>query len=349
MPDPNTDLRAQLSRAAARPVVAPLAPALPAPPARTASEAESADLQRRAAQAQARSFAQAVFFFGSIGAASVALRSRAPQTAGALLFTGTGFEFSQTAQALRAAGGTPSRAIRPTAFATLIGLPTPFGVVPPEIYGLRPDYLDVRLVPEIAQFETLNTKADEERLAAFLATNAKAAFESELVALGRLPLSELRQRIAAIEALPAEARLIGAPLQTYYATAVETLRRRTLLSGRAAEVGTGSPTGGALFVSSSQARAIQAGDVLPVPVVPLRRPQLPGALPVPLQSAAALPPGANLATGVPSLFPELEGKLDVVLPALYPSLLVPTTVAASATEANLREGQREHFTERADP
>jgi len=349
VPDLNADLRAQLQRAAARPSAAPVAPPLPAPAARTADDAHSEQLRRRAAELQARSFAQAVFFFGGVGAAAAALRSRAPQTAGALLFTGTGFEFSQTAAALRAAGGSPSRAVRPTAFATLIGLPTPFGVVPPEIYGLRPDYLDVRLVPEIAQFEMLNTKADEDRLRAFLATNAKAAFEAELVALGKIPLAQLRERIAQIEALPAEARLIGAPLQTYYATAVETERRRERFALAVDAVNNGTPFAPALFVSREQAARIEAGELLPVPVAPLRRPQLPGALPVALQSAAALPPGQQLATAVPSLFPELEGRIDLVLPALYPSLLRPTTTAAAATAENLLEGQREHFTEFADP
>ena len=349
MSDLNADLRAQLQRAAARPSAAPVAPPLPAPATRTAEDARAEELRRRAAELQARSFAQALFFFGSFGAASAALRSRAPQAANNLLFTTTGFEFRQTADALRAAGGSPSRAVRPTAFALLLAAPTPFGVVPPELYGLRPDYLDVRLVPEVLQFETLNTAADADRLAAFLAINARAAFEAELVALGRLSLAQLRERIAQIEALPTEARLIGAPLQTYYATAVETLRRRERFAPAVDSVPNGTPIAPALFVSREQAARIEAGELLPVPVAPLRRPQLPGALPVALQSAAALPPGQQLATAAPSLFPELEGRIDAVLPALYPSLLRPTTTASAATEANLLEGQREHFTEVADP
>ena len=349
MPDLNADLRAQLQRAAARPSAAPVAPPLPAPASRTADDARADELRRRAAELQARSFAQAVFFFGSFGAASAALRSRAPQAANNLLFTTTGFEFRQTAAALRAAGGSPSRAVRPTAFALLLAAPTPLGVVPPELYGLRPDYLDVRLIPEALQFETLNTKADEERLRAFLLTNARAAFESELVALGRIPLAELRARIAEIEALPTEARVIGAPLQTYYTSAVETLRRRERFAPAVEVLPGGTPIAPALFVSREQAARIEAGELLPVPVAPLRRPQLPGALPVALQSAAALPPGQQLATAVPSLFPELEGRIDLVLPALYPSLLRPTTTASAATEPNLLEGQREHFTEVADP
>lgn len=349
MSDLNADLRAQLERAAARPAAPSYSGSPVTPGTRTAEQAASEEMERRAARAQARSTAQSIFFFGSAAAAAAALRTRAPQSAQSVLFFSTGFEFTQTAQALRASSGTPSRAIRPTSFAVLIGLPQPAGVVPPEVYGLRPDYLDLRLIPEALQFETLNTSADADRLAAFLASNARAAFDSEVNALGRMPLAQLREQIRAIEALPSESRLIGAPLQTYYATAVETLARRERLAALAGGSFERTAFAPALFVSSAQAAQIQAGELLPVPVAPLRRPQIPGALPVELQSAGALPPGNTLATAVPSLIGASADDIPAALVALYPSLMRPTTSGAAATERGLLEGQREHFTEVADP
>jgi hypothetical protein len=312
---------------------------------------EEIERQRLSAEEQQReATAKAVFLFGSMAATAVALRSRAPTTAGRVLLFGTGFEFTQTAAQLKATGGSPSRAVRPTALSVALAAPTPFGVVPPEVWGLRPDYLDFRAVPEFLRFETFNTAADPDRLAAFMRKNPRAAFEADLVNLGKMPLEQLRREIAAIEQLPSEARIIGAPLQTYYSTAIETLRRRSRSEARAdlVESGTGLPV--ALFVSREQAARIESGELLGIPIKPLSRPQVPGALPVALRSAGALPPGQELATGAPSLFPELEGEdLGAVLSALYPSLLRATTTAAVATAERLKEGQAEHFTEVADP
>lgn len=348
--DPFADqLRAQIQAAAAR-SAGSAGTNSPTPGAtRTAAEAIEADQQRRAAQLQARSTAQSVFFFGGAGAASAALRSQAPRTAGALLTFTTGFEFVEAAAAARAAGASASRAVRPTAFAALLAGPQPVGVVPPEVYGLRPDYLDVRLIPEALQFETLNTKADVDRLAAFLASNARAAFESELVALGKLPLPALRQQIQAIEALPAEARIIGAPLQAYYATAVETLRRRESLANTFGSSTEQTAINPALFISNAQAAQINAGNLLAVPVAPLTRPQVPGAPPVALQRADALPSIDVPATGAPSVLDLFPGDELQLLPALFPSLMKPTTSGNKAREPDIPEGQREHFTERVDP
>lgn len=349
MPDFNDDLRAQLARAAAGATPAPTAPPT-APTAPTAARAaEDADRDRRAREAQARSFAQSVFFFGSIGAASAALRSQAPRTAGAALTFATGFEFVREATALRASGAGVSRAVRPTAFAALLFAPQPFGVVPPEQLGLRPDYLDVRVVPRALQFETLNTSADPDRLSAFLASNARAAFEAELVALRSLPLPQLREQIQAIEALPQEARVIGAPLQTYYATALEILRRRERLSNETSTTSEQTISSPALFVSAAQLAQIQAGELIAVPVRPLTAPQTPGGAPVALQSAADLPPPTAPATGSPSVLDLFPGDELGLLPALFPSLMRPTDSGFRANEENLLEGQREHFTERVDP
>lgn len=311
----------------------------------SASEEEQAAARR----AQLRATAQSVFFFGSVSAASVALRSRAPAASGAVLKFASGFEFTQAAAALRGGGVGVSRAVRPTPFVVLLGAPSPIGVVPPEKYGLRPDYLDVRLVPEALRFETLGTKADPERLNAFLAQNARAAFEAELVALGRLPLEELRAQIDALAALPPEARVIGSPAQTYYATAVETLARRERLARTFGGSAPPSSVPVALFVSQSQAEQLRAGQVLAVPVAPLTRPQVPGAPPVPLVNALPVLPSNGPAAPVVSLLDGAGNNLPEALPALFPSLQQPTTSAARATAEQLREGQREHITERADP
>lgn len=349
MPDLNADLRAQLQRAAAGATPAPTAPPTAPTAPSAARAAEEAERDRRAREAQARSFFQSVFFFGGVGAASAALRSQAPRTAGAALTFATGFEFTQTAAALRASGTGVSRAVRPGPFAVLLFAPQPVGLIPPEQLGLRPDYLDVRVVPRALQFETLNTASDPDRLAAFLALNARAAFDSELVALRSLPLPQLREQIQAIEALPQEARVIGAPLQTYYATALEILRRRERLSGETSSTSEQTSSSPALFVSAAQLAQIQAGQLLAVPVRPLTAPQVPGGAPVPLQSGTDLPPPSAPATGSPSLLDIFPGDELGLLPALFPSLMRPTDSGFKANEENLLEGQREHFTERVDP
>lgn len=349
VPDLAADLRAQLARAAAGATPAPTAPPTAPPADRTARAAADADRDRRAREAQARSFAQSVFFFGGVGAASAALRSQAPRTAGAALTFSTGFEFAREATALRASGAGVSRAVRPGPFALLLFSPQPVGLIPPEQLGLRPDYLDVRIVPRALQFETLNTAADADRLSAFLASNARAAFEAELVALRSLPLSQLREQIQAIEALPQEARVIGAPLQTYYATALEILRRRERLSGETNTASEQTSSSTALFVSRDQLARIEAGELIAVPVAPLAGAQTPGGAPVPLLGADQLPAVGAPAIGAPSLLDLVPGDDVGLLPALFPSLLRPTDSGFRTNEPNLLEGQSEHFTERVDP
>jgi len=325
---------------------APTNPAIPDP---FAPQSASEDDLAAARRAQLRATAQSVFFFGSVSAAAVALRSQAPSATAATLKFASGFEFTQAAAALRGGGVGVSRAVRPTPFALLLGAPAPIGVVPPEQYGLRPDYLDVRLVPESLRFEALGTKADPERLNAFLAQNARAAFEAELVALGRLPLEELRAQIDALAALPPEARIIGSPAQTYYSVAVETLARRERLARVVGSAAGETSVPVALFVSQSQAAQLRAGELLAVPAVPLARPQVPGAPAVALLDARPVLPVDGTATAVPSILDPNGADPRDLLPALFPSLKQPTTSAGLATAEILKDGQKEHITERADP
>jgi len=114
---------------------------------------------------------------------------------------GTGIEHTLIGRAALGLSGFHSAppgsriAVRPGVLALSYGLPAPFGIVPPEEYRARPNYL-TRILPESLHSETLGIHTTPERVAVFEARErARGLLVAQENLLGKPPVKVSTQQL----------------------------------------------------------------------------------------------------------------------------------------------------------